>query len=148
MMSFPVELPLDTAACHALIRELLADREQCQARQRLQAATIAAHEEALAKQDQRLAEREQTIVEQQATIDRLVADLALLKRSLFGSRRERYLDDPLQGVLFESTALKTGEQPAAEPMEQAPRRSLAAPATGVVVGCFRIFCRECRCTTS
>lgn len=103
-----------------MIRQLLADRSACQELERQQAATMAAYEEALAKQDGRLAEQEQTIVEQQATIDRLVVDLALLKRALFGSRRERYLDDPLQGVLFDSTAWNPGDQPAAKLVEQAP----------------------------
>ena len=122
MTSFPSDPPQDIAACRALIRELLADREQCQERQQ-QAATIAAHEEALAKKDQRLAEQDQTIVEQQATIDRLVADLALLKRSLFGSRRERYLDDPLQGVLFESVELPEDTQAAPAEGHEQPAES-------------------------
>ena len=69
--------------------------------------------------------REETIVQQQETIDRLMADLALLKRSLFGSRRERFIDDPRQGLLFDSTELDSDnkaivpeaeeEQPKAKP---------------------------------
>lgn len=126
-MTSSAALPPDIAACHAMLRGLLAEREQCEALQRQQAVTIAAHEEALARKDQKLGEQEQTIAEQQATIDRLVEDLALLKRALFGSRRERYLDDPRQGVLFESAELPEDQQPAAasdEPLTAAkPRRT-------------------------
>jgi transposase len=128
MSSFPSDPPQEIAACHARIRDLLAELEQCQELEHQQAATIAAHEEALAKKDERLAEREQTIVEQQATIDRLVADLALLKRSLFGSRRERYLDDPRQSVLFESVELPEDTKAVTaerheQPAESQPRRT-------------------------
>lgn len=128
MTSSPTELPLDIAACQAMIRELLAERSASQERQRQQAATIAAHEEALAKRDQKLAEQEQTIVEQQATIDRLLADLALVKRALFGSRRERYIEDPRQSVLFDSVQLPEERQATAaagseQPVEAKPRRT-------------------------
>jgi transposase len=123
MMSFPAELPPDIAGCHAMIRGLLADREHCQELTRQQAATIAAHEEALAKKDQKLAEQEQTIAEQQATIDQLVVDLALFKRFLFGSRRERYLDDPRQGVLFESAQLPADQEAATAERDEPPAES-------------------------
>lgn len=78
MTSSSSEFPQDLAGCHTLLRNVF----------------------------EQLAERDQTIAEQQATIDRLQADLALLKRSLFGSRRERYVDDPRQGLLFESSELE------------------------------------------
>jgi transposase len=66
------------------------------------------------------------IEEQQATIDRLSADMALLKRALFGRRRERFLDDPRQTYLFDSTQQNTDEAPAdqtpddAQPNETQP----------------------------
>lgn len=128
MTSFPSDPPQDITACRALIRDLLADREQCRDREQQQAATIAAQDEALARKDHKLAEQEQTIVEQQATIDRLVADLALLKRSLFGSRRERYIDDPRQSLLFNSLKLPADQEavpaePAEHPVESQPRRT-------------------------
>lgn len=50
-----------------------------------------------------LAQYQETIADQQQTIDNLSADNALLKRSLFGSRRERYTDNPAQGFLFDTT---------------------------------------------
>jgi transposase len=67
------ELPQDIESCHALIVRLEEERRQ----------------------------QAETIREQQETIDRLTADLALLKRAMFGSRRERFVDDPRQGYLFE-----------------------------------------------
>jgi transposase len=63
------------------------------------AAARLAHLEAL------LAEHKATIAAQQETIDQLAADNTLLKRSLFGSRRERY-EDPGQGLLFDLKSLK------------------------------------------
>lgn len=81
MASSRPELPQDIEACHALIGRLEEEQRQ------------QAH----------------TIDEQQATIDRLSADMALLKRALFGSRRERFRDDPDQQYLFESEEVKTEE---------------------------------------
>ncbi len=120
MTSSSSDLPQDIAACHALLGELLEEHEQHEALREQQAATIAVQSEALAEKDRKLAEQQQTIVEQQMTIDRLVADLALLKRSLFGSRRERYLDDPRQGVLFDATQLEESNKPAAQDDGQEP----------------------------
>ena len=65
------------------------------------------------------------IDEQQATIDRLSADMALLKRALFGSRRERFRsDDPDQQHLFELQELESNEPvPEPEEKEDKPRRT-------------------------
>ena len=109
MTSSAPDLPQDLAGCHDLIGELRAERAQYQQREQEQAATI---------------------VEQQTTIDRLTADVALLKRSLFGARRERYVDDPRQGVLFDTTELATpqesqpsaADEPAGESPAKRPRR--------------------------
>ena len=68
----------------------------------------------------------ETIDEQQATIDRLSADIALLKRALFGSRRERFQDDPNQQYLFDSTEVKPEEAsllPRADDREVKRRRT-------------------------
>ena len=51
-----------------------------------------------------LAETQETLADQQQTIENLAADYALLKRSLFGSRRERFTD-PAQTFLFDTTPL-------------------------------------------
>lgn len=56
-----------------------------------------------------LAQYQETIADQQQTIDNLSADNALLKRSLFGSRRERYTDNPAQGFLFDTTPADPSE---------------------------------------
>ena len=97
MNSSRCELPQDIAACHALIERLEEERRQ----------------------------QAETITLQQATIDRLMADMALLKRALFGSRRERFVDDPGQKYLFDSLEPNAGhaaveaetddEEPAAPP---------------------------------
>lgn len=47
-----------------------------------------------------LAESSQTVAQQQQLLEKLTHELALLKRCIFGSRRER-LDDPRQQKLFE-----------------------------------------------
>ena len=65
-----------------------------------------------------LARQQATIVEQEQTIENLAADNVLLKRAMFGSRRERFVDDPTQKLLFASTPLNAA-QPDAEP-EQSP----------------------------
>jgi hypothetical protein len=66
------------------------------------------------------------IEEQQATIDRLSADMALLKRALFGRRRERFIDDPRQTYLFDSTQQNTDEAPT-DPEPDAPQPDETQP---------------------
>src|SRR5438045_731607 len=57
-----------------------------------------------------LAESSQTVTQQQELLDKLTHELALLKRWVFGSRRERFgEDDPRQQKLFE-----VSEGPAAD----------------------------------
>jgi transposase len=58
-----------------------------------------------------LAEHKETIADQQQTIKKLTEDNALLKRSLFGPRRERFTD-PAQGLLFNPQTLEAAAQPA------------------------------------
>lgn len=48
-----------------------------------------------------LAESSQTVSQQQELLDKLTHELALLKRCLFGARRERLTEDPRQQNLFE-----------------------------------------------
>jgi len=107
----PSELPDDVKSCHALIEQLQADLRTATERiaelQAEDAATHIAHLEAL------LAQHQETIADQEQVIENLAADNALLKRSLFGCRRERYIDDPAQTLLFDSTTLD-----ALEPEEQ------------------------------
>jgi transposase len=87
------ELPNDIPSCHDVIEQLHAE---------LQLATNRiGHLEAL------LAEHKETIADQEQTIEKLAGDNTLLKRSLFGSRRERYTDDPAQALLFDAQTLDT-----------------------------------------
>ena len=73
-------LPTTLAECHAMITEMAAVN-----------ATLRA-----------------TIDEQQALLQSLQRDMALMKRSLFGQRRERF-EDPQQGMLFDSVAVGAPE---------------------------------------
>ncbi len=103
MTSPRAELPDDIKSCQALVEQL---RGELQA-----AGRRMAHLEAL------LAESQETIAEQQQTIENLAADNALLKRSLFGCRRERFTEDPAQTLLFDTATSDSpepdeeGEQP-------------------------------------
>lgn len=65
-----------------------------------------------------------TIEQQQETIGRLSADMALLKRALFGSRRERFVDHPGQAYLFDSVELKPTAEP---PHETAGHEATTTP---------------------
>src|SRR5690606_13924205 len=56
-----------------------------------------------------VAQYQETIADQEQTIQNLAADNALLKRSLFGSRRERFVDDPSQQLLFDPASLDSPE---------------------------------------
>ncbi len=99
------ELPDDIESCHVLIEQLRAElqtaREQIAKLQTAATRTPQAH---IAHLEALLAESQETIAEQQQTIDNLAADNALLKRSIFGSRRERFTD-PAQAFLFDTTTL-------------------------------------------
>ncbi len=105
------ELPQDLASCHALIKRLQAElrvaSEQIEEMASIglqDAVTRLAHLEAL------LAEHQETIADQQQTIKNLSADNTLLKRSLFGPRRERFTD-PAQVLLFDAKTLEAASQP-------------------------------------
>jgi transposase len=76
MLDAAVILPTTLDECHAQLREMMGVNAQQQA----------------------------TIDEQQTAISSLKRDLALIKRSLFGQRRERF-DDPRQGLLFDAAEI-------------------------------------------
>ena len=104
MTSPASELPDDLQSCRALIERLRTQLHEAEQQN-------AHYEELLARQ-------QATITEQEQTIENLAADNVLLKRAMFGSRRERFVDDPTQKLLFASTPLDAA-QPDAEP-EQSP----------------------------
>lgn len=106
--------PQDLAACHAVIERLWTEIEEL--RSKLQHQIETGQQQA------------QTVEEQQQTIANLTADLQLLKRALFGSRRERFIDDPQQTYLFEPIDSESGspsplEQPAEPPTGEKRRTS-------------------------
>jgi transposase len=109
------ELPRDIESCHALIGQLreklqaATQQHGCEARE---AVARIGHLEAL------LAEHQETISDQQQTIDNLTADNKLLKRALFGTRRERYTD-PAQTFLFDTT---TPESPEPDEENEPPKK--------------------------
>ena len=90
----PRALPADSAALRKLAEQLLSRETQ------LAAA---------------LAESSQTVAQQQLLLEKLAHELALLKRCLFGSRRERQgAEDPRQKTLFEvgdSEVVETPREP-------------------------------------
>lgn len=112
MISPSSPLPNDLATCHALIQQLREELHQAQTdvvRWRLQAEQSAArvtHLEALQTVQQ------ETIADQQQTLAQLAAENKLLKRTIFGSRRERYLEDSGQGFLFDVTCVESNTPPA------------------------------------
>lgn len=72
-------------------------------------AELAAREVQLAAA---LAESSQTITQQQQLLDKLTHELALMKRWVFGSRRERFgADDPRQQTLFEVSDAPEAQTP-------------------------------------
>ena len=75
-------------------------------------------QQALAREAQlaaALAESSQTVAQQQQLLDKLTHELTLLKRHVFGSRRERMEDDPRQQKLFE-----VSDAPGQETDEESP----------------------------
>lgn len=94
------ELPRDIDGCHALIRQL--QSELAAAAEQLSQSQAEAQDAAAGKAhcEAQLAEYQETVATQQETIDALAAEIKLLKRCLFGSRRERFTEDPAQGLLF------------------------------------------------
>jgi transposase len=94
-------LPTDAAELERLARQLLAREAEHQARE---AQLTAA-----------LAESSQTVRQQQLLLDKLTHELALLKRWVFGARRERFAeDDPRQQKLFE-----VSDEPGAQTHDEA-----------------------------
>ena len=109
MTSPGAELPDDLQSCQALIEQLRA-KLHATAEQRT-------HLEEL------LARHQETIADQERTIENLAADNMLLKRALFGSRRERFAEDPAQRLLFEANSPQTDDKPEQAPPEKKKRTS-------------------------
>ena len=119
------ELPNDINSCHVFIEQLQAKLQvateqmnqlQSLAAEGRESAARIAHLEAL------LAEHKKTIEDHEQTIENLAADNALLKRSLFGSRRERYTADPAQTLLFDAETLDESEPDEVPPEPPEPKK--------------------------
>lgn len=120
------ELPNNLSSCHALIRQLESELQQATHERAQWQSRATEAESRISHLDALLAEHEQTIADQQQTIEHLTADNQLLKRSLFGSRRERYVDGPGQNFLFDVTTLgpeTSQDVPEKEPLETRKRRT-------------------------
>ncbi|MEO6436770.1 MAG: hypothetical protein ABIP55_13560 [Tepidisphaeraceae bacterium] len=123
MTSRGAELPDDVKSCQALIEQL---------RTKLHAAA-----EQMAHLEELLARRQETIADQERTIENLAADNMLLKRALFGSRRERFADDPAQRLLFEAATLDSPQTD--EEQDQAPPEKKRRTGKGRQVRVFPDF---------
>lgn len=112
MTSSVPELPNDIDGCHILIRQLFAEKEQW--REQAEKNLSEAREANLraANLEAQVAGYQETVTTLRQTMENLQADNKLLTRSLFGSRRERYVEDPSQILLFDFKALR---DEAAEP---------------------------------
>ena len=116
MTSPQPELPNDISSCHALIKQLQAELQV--ASEQIEEMTSVGLQDTVARiahLEALLAEHQETIADQEQTIKNLAADNALLKRSLFGPRRERFTDDPSQILLFDAETLEAASQPLNEP---------------------------------
>jgi transposase len=71
--------------------------------------------EALAQQAETLSQQSATIDQQHQRIEKLRHELDLFKRYLFGQRRERFVEDPAQGKLFE---IEPDERATDDPVEE------------------------------
>jgi transposase len=110
-MITPGSWPTDPRECHDLLNRLTQQVED------LQAAL-----------DQAAKIHQETIQEHQQTLDELRRQLELYRRYVFGPRRERLIEAPGQGHLFDVDVVENGaappEPPAREPRAPArPRRS-------------------------
>lgn len=120
------ELPDDIKRCHALIEQLRAELQAAtEQNAELQSAAAETRDTAaqIAHLEELLVRHQETIAEQEQTIEQLAADNALLKRSLFGSRRERFADDPAQKLLFDSTPRDSSQPDEANVQPPKPKKT-------------------------
>jgi transposase len=121
-MSVTPRLPDDPGECQRLLEDLL--RRNDELRQQAETAFFQAQssQQQAAEAQRRLAELERVLEETAADYDQLkekhaelAETLALLRRYIFGQRRERFIDDPGQGHLFGIPEILDEPEPAAPP---------------------------------
>ena len=115
------DLPQDLGRCHALIAQLRIRLDVASQRiAELESIGQADAVSRIAQLEALVAEQEKTMADFEQTIRKLSADNALLKRSLFGVRRERFTEDSQQGLLFDAQTLAAAYPPSSENDEQEP----------------------------
>jgi len=92
---------------------------ECQALIANQQAIISQQQATLEQQQATIAEQQATIDEQQGLLKALQNDIGLLKRSLFGQRRERY-EDPAQRLLFDFVELGEASEDSSDGEDDEP----------------------------
>jgi transposase len=127
-MRITTSLPDDPGECQRLLEDVLRRNEEL--RQQAQTAQQQAEDA-----ERRLGELERVLDQTAADYDQLkekhaelAETLALLRRYIFGQRRERFIDDPGQGHLFDIPEIFDEPEPAASPSpdDTAAQRSTAA----------------------
>jgi transposase len=141
-MRIAPSLPVDPGECQRLLEDLLRRNDELrqQAQSAQQQAETAQQQAQSARQqaedaERRLGELERVLDQTAADYDQLkekhaelAETLALLRRYIFGPRRERFIDDPGQGHLFDIPEIIDEPKPAAPPSpdDAAAQRSTAA----------------------
>src|SRR5271165_998594 len=127
-MSVSPHFPDDPGECQRLLEDLL--RRNAELRQQAESA-----QQQIEDAQRRINELERVLDQTAADYDQLkeqhaelAETLALLRRYLFGQRRERFTDDPGQGHLFEIPEIVAEPEPATPPSpdDAAAQRSKAA----------------------
>jgi transposase len=130
-MNTPEPWPTDPGECHRLLDEQAQQVEHLQAALKDQCATLEHHRAALedhrAALDQAAKLHEQIVFEHEQTITELKQQVELYKRYAFGPRRERIVEDPGQGHLFEIDGADEGRTTPSE-LEESPAGQHKAPA--------------------
>jgi hypothetical protein len=124
-MSVTPGLPHDPGQCQRLLDDLL--RRNDELRQQAEAARQQA-QDAQRRIDELERVLEQTAADYQQLQERhdeLAETLALLRRYIFGQRRERFIDDPGQGHLFDTP--RSSPNPSRPRLPQPTTRRLSHP---------------------
>jgi transposase len=119
----PESWPTDPCECHDLLNRFAQQVDDLQAALADHRAALADHRAAL---DQAAKLHDQTVQEQQQTIDELRHQIELYRRYVFGPRRERLVEAPGQGHLFEFDETEIPAPPPAP--SEPPAQNSRAPA--------------------